>query len=133
MNCIFCKIIEGTIPAATIFEDDRVIAFLDIAPFEKGHFLVLPKHHATLLTDLSEDLLTHTMLIVQKLAANLLKALPCEGFNVLQNNGTCASQTIPHVHLHIIPRFNGKPMNWITSSYVSPEELKEIQARLLVT
>jgi histidine triad (HIT) family protein len=130
MNCIFCKIIEGSIPAAILFEDDSVIAFLDIAPFEKGHFLVLPKHHAVLLTDLPEDLLTHTMLIAKKLAANLLKALPCDGFNMLQNNGTCASQTIPHVHIHIIPRFNGKPMNWVTSSYVSPEELKEMQARL---
>ena len=133
MNCIFCKIIEGDIPAATIFEDDKVVAFLDIAPFEKGHFLVLPKHHATLLTDLPEELLTHTMKIVQKLAANLLKALPCDGFNVLQNNGTCASQTIPHVHIHIIPRFNGKPLNWISGSYASQEELKEMQSRLMFT
>lgn len=130
MNCIFCKIIEGTIPAATIFEDDTVIAFLDIAPFEKGHFLVLPKHHAPLLTDLPEDILTHTMKIVQKLATNLLKALPCDGFNLLQNNGSCASQTVPHVHIHIIPRFNNKPISWISTSYVSPDELKEMQARL---
>ena len=131
MNCIFCKIIDGTIPGATIFEDDKVIAFLDIAPFEKGHFLVLPKHHAALLTELPEELLIHTMKVVQKLAANLLTALPCDGFNMLQNNGACASQTVPHLHIHIIPRFNGKPLNWISGSYASQEELKEMQARLL--
>ncbi len=130
MNCIFCKIVDGTIPGATIFEDDKVIAFLDIAPFEKGHFLVLPKHHAALLTELPEELLFHTMKVVQKLAANLLKALPCDGFNMLQNNGACASQTVPHLHIHIIPRFNGKPLNWISGSYASQEELKEMQARL---
>lgn len=133
MSCIFCKIIEGEIPAATIFEDDTVIAFLDIAPFEKGHLLVLPKQHATLLTELPEAILTHTMTIVQKLADNLMKKLPCDGFNVLQNNGVCASQTIPHVHIHIIPRFNEKPLNWISRSYASQDELKEMQARLRVT
>jgi len=131
MNCIFCKIIQGEIPAAPIFEDDQVIAFLDIAPFEKGHLLVLPKPHAELLTELPESLLTHIMTIVQKLASHLLKTLPCDGFNVVQNNGACASQTVPHVHIHIIPRFNGKPLHWVPGSYASQEELKDLQARLM--
>jgi histidine triad (HIT) family protein len=130
MNCIFCKIIEGAIPAATIFEDDKVIAFLDIAPFEKGHLLVLPKQHLELLTEVPADLLAHTMSIVQKLAQHLMKTLPCDGFNVLQNNGACASQTIPHVHVHIIPRFNGTPLNWISRSYASHEEINDLHARL---
>jgi histidine triad (HIT) family protein len=108
MNCIFCKIVDGSIPSSKIYEDDHVVAFLDISPFEKGHFLVVPKCHVSLLTELSADLLTHTISVVQRLSAHLLERLPCDGFNLLQNNGACATQTVPHVHFHIIPRFNGK-------------------------
>lgn len=132
MNCIFCKIVEGSIPASKIYEDDHVVAFLDISPFEKGHLLVVPKRHVPLLTDLPEELLKQTMLVVQKLSAHLMTCLPCDGFNLVQNNGACATQTIPHVHFHIIPRFNGKPLNWISGAYDSGEEMKHFQSRLAI-
>jgi histidine triad (HIT) family protein len=130
MNCIFCKIIDGKIPASKFFEDDKVVAFLDINPFEKGHALVIPKYHAHLLTDLPEEMLQYTITVVQRLAAHLMEHLPCDGFNILQNNGACASQTVPHVHFHIVPRMDGKPLNWTPGTYDSPEEIKDIQARL---
>jgi len=133
MNCIFCKIVEGSIPAAKIYEDDHVVAFLDISPFEKGHFLVVPKQHIHILTELPEELLKHTIAVVQRLSAHLMERLPCDGFNLLQNNGACATQTVPHVHFHIIPRFNGKPLNWISGAYESTEEMKHVQTRLAVT
>ena len=133
MNCIFCKIVEGTIPAAKIFEDDQVVAFLDISPFEKGHMLVVPKRHVPMLTELPDDLLKHTIAVVQRLAAHLMACLPCDGFNLLQNNGACATQTVPHVHFHIIPRFNGRALNWISGAYESSDEMKQFQARLAVT
>jgi histidine triad (HIT) family protein len=132
MNCIFCKIVDGSIPASKIFEDDHVIAFLDIKPFEKGHFLVVPKPHVSLLTELPEELLKHTISVVQKLSAHIMECLPCDGFNLVQNNGACATQTVPHVHFHIIPRFNEKPLTWISSAYESDEEMKRFQARLAV-
>jgi len=133
MNCIFCKIVEGSIPAAKIYEDDHVVAFLDISPFEKGHFLVVPKQHIHILTELPEELLKHTIAVVQRLSAHLMDRLPCDGFNLLQNNGACATQTVPHVHFHIIPRFNGKALNWISGAYESAEEMKQVQTRLAVT
>jgi histidine triad (HIT) family protein len=130
MNCIFCKIVEGSIPASKIYEDDHVVAFLDIAPFEKGHFLVVPKRHIHILTELPDELLKHTIGVVQRLSAHLMERLPCDGFNLLQNNGACATQTVPHVHFHIIPRFNGKALNWISGAYDSGDEMKQFQTRL---
>jgi hypothetical protein len=86
-DCIFCKIIAGKIPCAKVFEDESALAFLDIAPFEKGHTLVIPKFHAETLVDLPEAWVLRLMPAVQKVGAILLKRMPCDGFNVLQSNG----------------------------------------------
>ena len=129
-NCVFCKIIAGAIPATKIYEDDQTLAFLDIAPFEKGHVLVVPKRHAPMLTDLPAEDLQAVIRVTQKVGACLLARLPCDGFNVFQNNGACASQTVPHVHFHVVPRHNGQPLNWTPGSYASPEEPQTIQAKL---
>ena len=130
MDCVFCKIIAGIIPASVVYENGRTIAFLDIAPFEEGHVLVVPKHHAPMLTGLPKEDLLSAMLVAQKIGERLLSQLPCDGFNVLQNNGACASQTIPHVHFHVVPRHNGKPLSWTPGQYASPEEIKKVQAKL---
>ena len=130
-TCIFCKIIAGEIPAYKVYEDGHALAFLDIAPFEKGHVLVISKYHAPTLPDLPPNELCATMLAVQKLAAVFKARLPCDGFNLLQNNGACASQTIPHVHFHIVPRWNGRPVTWVPGRYDDPApELAAIQRRL---
>ena len=130
-TCIFCKIIAGEIPACKIHEDERTIAFLDIAPFEKGHALVVSKHHAAYLTDLPQDALAGLFAAAQTVAAKLLANLPCDGFNIVQNNGACAGQTVGHVHVHIIPRWNNRPINWTPGAYADPAaELPELQTRI---
>jgi histidine triad (HIT) family protein len=132
-TCIFCKIIAGEIPAYNVYEDGHALAFLDIAPFEKGHVLVVSKHHAPFLTDLPQTALAGLFSAVQAVASRLLAGLPCDGFNVLQNNGACASQTIPHVHFHVVPRWNGRPLNWIPGKYDDPDtELPALQKKLQV-
>jgi histidine triad (HIT) family protein len=130
-NCIFCKIIAGEIPAYKVYEDEHALAFLDIAPFEKGHVLVVSKHHAPYLTDLPPASLAGLTAAVQRVASRLLARLPCDGFNLLQNNGACATQMVPHVHFHVVPRWNGKTVNWIPGKYeASSAELAALQSRL---
>lgn len=129
-NCVFCKIIAGQIPSSKVYEDADCIAILDIAPFEKGHILVLPKVHAPVLAELPPAVLKRVILVVQKLGAHLVQALPCDGYNLLQNNGACAGQTVAHVHFHLIPRFNNKPMHWNQGSYASDAERADFQKRL---
>jgi histidine triad (HIT) family protein len=129
-TCVFCKIIAGQIPAAKVFEDDHTFAFLDIAPFEKGHVLVAPKYHAAYLTDLPLAQLVTLISTVRNVASLLLAKLPCDGFNLVQNNGACATQTVPHVHFHIVPRWNGRAINWIPGTYEDPDELAALQRRL---
>lgn len=130
-TCIFCRIITGAIPSVKLLENDHALAFLDIAPFEKGHALVIPKYHAATLTELPLSWLTPVIEGVQTLAHRLMSALPCDGFNVLQSNGRCATQVVPHVHFHVIPRWNGRPLTWhATAGYDSPEEMQDLAARL---
>ena len=129
-TCIFCKILAGQIPAYKVYEDEDAFAFLDIAPFEKGHVLVVTKHHAPYLTDLEKPTLFTLITAVQNVAALLLKKLPCDGFNLVQNNGLCATQVVPHVHFHIVPRWNERTVNWIPGKYDDPAELAAIHRRL---
>ena len=106
-NCIFCAIAAGEIPSFKVYEDDLVLAYLDINPFSFGHTLVIPKEHSTGLLDTPPEVLKEIIVRVQKVAAHLKTALPCDGFNVLQNNGAAAGQTVHHLHFHIVPRVGG--------------------------
>ena len=103
-DCVFCAIAAGEIPSFKVYEDDLVLAYLDINPFSGGHTLVIPKDHTTGLLDTPAETLKEIVVRVQKVAAHLKAALPCDGFNILQNNGAAAGQTVPHVHFHIVPR-----------------------------
>ncbi|HBO98587.1 MAG TPA: HIT family protein [Verrucomicrobia bacterium] len=109
-NCVFCAIAAGEIPSFKIYEDDLVLAYLDINPFTEGHTLVIPKAHSEGLLDTPADQLGEIVARVQKVAAHLKKALPCEGFNILQNNGEAAGQTVKHLHFHIVPRYGMGPI-----------------------
>ena len=104
-DCIFCAIAAGEIPCFKIYEDADFLAYLDINPFSEGHALVIPKTHVTGLLDAPDDLLAALVACVKKVAAHLKAALPCDGFNILQNNGAAAGQTVPHLHFHIVPRY----------------------------
>lgn len=104
-NCIFCKIANGEIPSATVYEDAEFRAILDIAPAAKGHVIILPKKHAANLFEADEELLSKALLVAKKVAAAMMKALGCDGVNVLQNNFEAAGQTVFHLHIHLIPRY----------------------------
>lgn len=109
-NCVFCAIEAGEIPSFKIYEDGQVLAFLDINPFSKGHTLVIPKVHCEGLLDAGEDVLAALVLRVKKVAGRLKTALGCDGFNILQNNGEAAGQTVKHIHFHIVPRYGSQPV-----------------------
>jgi histidine triad (HIT) family protein len=97
-------------PAQVVYEDDEVIAFLDIGPVNLGHTLVVPKEHCKNLLEASEEVLTKVMSVAQKIGLALIQALDAEGFNLGVNNGRAAGQKVDHLHLHIIPRFSGDGM-----------------------
>jgi histidine triad (HIT) family protein len=105
MTTIFAQIIERTVPADIIYEDDIVIAFLDINPIQPGHALVIPKIPSIDGLDCSSDTLAHLIKVGQKIAQTQKKVLSCDGVNFIMNNGAAAGQEVFHTHLHVIPRF----------------------------
>ena len=109
-NCVFCAIATGEIPSFKVYEDDIVLAYMDINPFTKGHVLVIPKEHTEGLLDTPDTTLAAVIARVKKIAAHMKAALPCDGFNILQNNGESAGQTVKHVHFHIVPRYGSEPI-----------------------
>ncbi|MCK5707186.1 MAG: HIT family protein [Candidatus Aureabacteria bacterium] len=103
-DCIFCKIVEGSIPSSIVFEDDTVYSFLDINPASKGHFLVIPKKHVEDISELGDTEITAIFSAIRKLTKALPDVLGNTGFNILMNYGKDAGQIISHLHFHIIPR-----------------------------
>ena len=128
-DCVFCAIAAGEIPSFKVYEDELVLAYLDINPFSEGHTLVIPKEHSTGLLDTSDETLSALISRVRKVAAHLKSALPCDGFNILQNNGEAAGQTVMHIHFHIVPRY-GKEEIRFTSRKGDMEELKALADRI---
>lgn len=106
-DCVFCAIAAGEIPSFKVYEDEQVLAYLDINPFSKGHTLVIPKRHSAGLLDTDDETLAVVVARVKKVAAHLKEKLGCDGFNIVQNNGEAAGQTVRHVHFHIVPRWTG--------------------------
>ena len=106
-NCIFCKIANGQIPSATLYEDEDFRVILDLGPASKGHALILPKEHAANLFELPDEIAAKALPVAKKIGAKLYEGLHADGFNVVQNNGECAGQTVFHFHMHLIPRYKG--------------------------
>ena len=130
-DCIFCKIIAGKIPAAKVYEDSKVIGFLDIMPANKGHCLVVPKIHAQTLLDMGEDDLIATIKAAKKIASALSLSFGNGSFNLVMNNGNEAGQLVNHAHLHIIPRFKKDRLRirWSHLKY-EDEEIKEYAEKI---
>ena len=105
--CIICKIINNEIPSYKVYENDTKLAFLDIMPRSKGHTVVVLKRHALAVEDLSEEEVKDLFAAVKKVADKIKTALKPDGFSIGWNNGSAAGQVIPHLHVHIIPRWNG--------------------------
>ena len=113
-DCVFCKIRDAQIPAAKVYEDGKSLAFMDINPLTRGHCLVATKAHAATLYDVEVEDLKAAMATAKKVAVALRKALNPDGLNLLQANGAAAFQSVPHFHLHLIPRWtgDGKGFDW---------------------
>lgn len=108
MDCIFCKIIAGELPASKVYEDEQLLAFMDIRPVNEGHLLVVPKNHHALLKDMPLESADHLFKTAIRIERCLWETdIPCEGTNLLQNNGATAWQEVHHVHVHVIPRLSG--------------------------
>ena len=106
-NCLFCKIVDGQLPCYKVYEDDSVIAFLDIFPVGDGHTLIIPKKHSELFHECSDEVVSSVALAVKKVGQAVIKAFGVEGYNVLCNNGSVSGQVVGHVHYHVIPRKSG--------------------------
>ena len=104
-GCIFCKIANGEIPSATLYEDDDFRVILDLGPASKGHALILPKEHYPNLYELPDAMAEKVILLAKKMMVKMTEVLKCDGFNVVQNNGASAGQTVFHFHMHLIPRY----------------------------
>ena len=128
-DCVFCAIAAGEIPSFKVYEDDLVLAYLDINPFTKGHTLVIPKAHSANLLETDEATLAAVIARVKKVAAHLKAALPCDGFNSLQNHGAVAGQTVMHLHFHIVPRYGSEPIAF-ESHAGNMDELKALADKL---
>ena len=134
-NCIFCKIIAGEIPARTIYEDEEFKVIMDAAPATKGHALVLPKNHFDNIYDIDADTLGKAVQVGQKVIKHATKILGCQGYNLLQNNGEVAGQTVFHYHLHLIPRYedmDNSAMLKFKPGEADSDELKSIAEALKV-
>ncbi len=106
-NCIFCKIANGEIPSATLYEDEEFRVILDLGPATRGHALILPKNHFSDLYDIDEETAAKAMVLAKKMITKLKDVLGCDGYNIVQNNGAVAGQTVFHFHMHLIPRYEG--------------------------
>lgn len=123
-NCIFCKIAAGDIPSATIYEDNDFRVILDIEPASKGHALILPKEHYANLYELSDELAAKALIVAKKVITKMTSILGCDGYNVVQNNGEAAGQTVFHFHIHLIPRYKDDNVNIGWSQGNLTEEIK---------
>ncbi len=114
MDCVFCKIRDGQVPSVKIYDDERTFAIMDINPLNEGHVLVIPKAHAATIYEITEDDLGRSAIVAKRIARAVQQELQPDGLNLLQANGAAAFQSVPHFHLHLIPRWNGdgKGFDW---------------------
>ena len=126
-KCIFCKIANGEIPSATLYEDEDFRVILDLGPATKGHALILPKNHFANLFEIPEDMDAKAFILAKKIAKKMKDVFGCDGVNIVQNNGVAAGQTVFHFHIHLIPRYEGDHagVTW-TPGTLTDEQREEI-------
>lgn len=128
MNCIFCKIINGEIPCFKVYEDEKVLAFLDISQASKGHTLIVPKTHFANMLECDEETVAYMYKIANKLGNQIVNSLGAKGMNILTNINEVAGQTVKHFHIHLLPRYNdedGVKIDFISSN-PSKEDLESV-------
>ena len=129
-DCIFCKLANGVYSTSTLYEDDDFRVILDRGPATKGHALILPKKHFSDIYDLDDAIAGKALLLAKEMAVKMTQAFQCDGFNIVQNNGEAAGQTVFHFHIHLIPRYKNDDaqLGW-KSHTVADEELAAILAQ----
>jgi len=133
MECLFCQIVKGKIPSEVIFENKRVLAFLDVNPCSNGHTVVIPKKHYEKLSQIPDKEVKNLFSVVVKLAGKNQKQMRAPAFNIGINDGEFAGQVIPHVHVHIIPRYKGDgggSVHSIVQGRVNKNKLREIAEKI---
>jgi len=130
MACIFCDIIQGKKQGHFIYEDDTHVAFLDKYPIDHGHSLVLPREHFEKVTDMTAAKVGDLFSKVPKIAKAIIQTTNADAFSMAQNNGRAAKQIVPHVHVHIIPRFNDKGTIWTKREIGNDDALKILAEKI---
>jgi len=130
MGCLFCDIINGKKDGHFLYEDDSHVAFLDRYPIDVGHSLVLPRKHHEQITDMTPEDVGNIFAFVPKIAQAILEATGADAFSIGQNNGEAAKQIVPHVHIHIIPRYNSKGAVWTKRQIASDDDLSKLAKKI---
>lgn len=127
-NCIFCKIANDEIPSTTLYEDEDFRVILDLGPATRGHALLLPKNHFANLFELDDETAQKAILVAKKMAGKMKDALGADGFNLVQNNGEAAGQTVFHFHMHLIPRYENDNAGILWEpGETTPEDMAEVK------
>ena len=127
-KCIFCKIANGEIPSTTLYEDEDFRVILDLGPATRGHALLLPKNHFANLFELDDETAQKAILVAKKIAGKMKDALGADGFNLVQNNGEAAGQTVFHFHMHLIPRYENDNAGILWEpGETTPEDMAEVK------
>ncbi len=130
MSCLFCDILDGKKNGHFLYEDDSHVAFLDRYPIDVGHTLVIPRKHHEKITDMTSEDVGIIFALVPKIANAILAATGADAFSIGQNNGKAAKQIVPHVHIHIIPRYNNKGTVWTKRQIINDDELSELAKKI---
>ncbi len=130
MDCLFCDILDGKKDGYFLYEDNSHVAFLDKYPIDVGHSLVLPRKHHEKITDMTPEDVGNIFAFVPKIAKAILEATGADAFSIGQNNGRAAKQIVPHVHIHIIPRYNSKGTVWTKRQIASDDDLSELAKKI---
>ena len=130
MTCIFCDIISGEKNGHFIYEDETHVAFLDKYPIDQGHSLVLPREHFERVTDMDPEKVGALFSKTPKIARAIIKTTKADAFSMTQNNGWAAKQIVPHVHVHIIPRYNDKGTIWTKRNITNYDELNSLASKI---
>jgi histidine triad (HIT) family protein len=136
MDCIFCKIVRKEIDASIIYEDEKVVSFLDLKPFNPGHALVIPKKHYENIYDIPEDIIAHLYKVVKKISMGIKNGTKCEGISIIQSNEVAGSQGIFHFHTHVIPRYFGDKLNemgviWESNAAAERKDLNDAAKKIM--
>ena len=130
MTCIFCDILDGKRDGHILYEDDSHVSFLDKYPIDVGHSLLIPRKHHERITDMTPENVGKLFSLVPKIAKAILIGANADAFSIAQNNGRAAKQIIPHVHIHIIPRYNSKGTIWTKRTISTDSELEELAKKI---